>query len=211
MEKAFTRPASLIILVGMKREDLEQVVEQALAFLAQIIPGSISLYFPLLSVALTWAVKRSMAWEEEIFAWEVRPDPEWIRTKSDEFILDFFRNKPELSLYFGAEIDKRDLDALRSAFIRLYPIVGLEDPFLCALFYSEIDKGDLATLLSTFDTRVAEAKAEIKAIPERSRLLEGLRVFVEEASSLGIEAMSQKEIQKLILEVLKRGGHIDDV
>ncbi len=195
----------------MKREELEQVVEQALTFLAQILPGSISLYFPLLSVALTWAVKRSLAWEEEIFAWQVWPNPEWIRTKSDMFILDFFQSKPELNSHFRAEIDNRDLDALRSAFSRLYPIMGLEDPFLCALFYPELEKSDLAALLSTFDTRVEEAKADIKSIPERPRLLEGLRAFAEEAISLGIEAMSQKEIQKLILDVLKRDINNKDV
>jgi hypothetical protein len=52
----------------MKREELEQVVEKALAFLGQILPGSVSLYFPLLSVAFTWAIRSSLAWEEEIFA-----------------------------------------------------------------------------------------------------------------------------------------------
>lgn len=188
----------------MKREELEKVVEQALAFLAQILPGSIALYFPLLSVALTWAVNRSLAWEEEISALQVWPDPEWIRTKSDEFVMDFFRSKPELNAYFSSEIENNDLDVLRSAFIRLYPVLGLEDPFLCALFYPELEKGDLGTILATFDIRVEEAKANIQSIPERSRLLEGLKDFAEEAASLGIDALSQKEIQNLILDVLER-------
>jgi len=188
----------------MKREALEQVVEEALAFLAQILPGSISLYFPLLSVALSWAVKRSLAWEEEIFAWQVWPDPEWLRTKSDDFILNFFSSTPELLSFFRDEIESRDLVVLRPAFLRLYPILGLEDPFLCALFHPELEKGDFTALLTEFDARVKKAKTDIVSLPEQSRLLEGLRTIAEEAAALGIEALSQKEIQKLILSVIER-------
>ena len=188
----------------MKREALEQVVEEALAFLAKIIPGSISLYFPLLSVALSWAVKRSLAWEEEIFAWQVWPDPEWLQTKSDDFILDFFSGTPKLHSFFRNEIESRNLIVLRPAFLRLYPVLGLEDPFLCGLFYPELEQGDFAALLTEFDARVETAKADIESLPERSRLLEGLRTIAEDAASLGIEVLSQKEIQELILNVIER-------
>ena len=51
------------------------MVEDALDFLAQMLPGSIALYYPLLSVDLNRAVKRSLVWEEEIFAWQVWHDP----------------------------------------------------------------------------------------------------------------------------------------
>jgi hypothetical protein len=188
----------------MKREELERVVEDALDLLSQMLPGSVALYFPLLSVALNWAVKRSLEWEEEIFAWQVWPDPEWIRTKSDEFVLDFYKNRTELASQFEVEIENRDLKALRLAFPRLYPIFGLEDPFLCALFYQELEKGDLAGILGEFDSRVDIAKTAVTALPDRPRLLESLKAIVEEAADLGLEALSQKEIHRFIREVFER-------
>lgn len=69
-----------IILMGEKREEPERVVADALDFLAQMLPGHAALYFQLPSVALSWAVKRSLDGEEEIFAWQVCTDtatPVW--------------------------------------------------------------------------------------------------------------------------------------
>ena len=74
----------------MADKPVEKVIKNAVKLLREIYPQSTYLYFPLLSTALVWAVRRPKEWEESIFSWQVWPDPDYIKAKPNDFVLDFF-------------------------------------------------------------------------------------------------------------------------
>jgi hypothetical protein len=182
---------------------VEKVIKNALKLLMTIYPQSTYLYFPLLSTALVWAVRRSKEWEESIFSWQVWPDPGYIKSKPDDFILEFFSSSPPLQNAYSEEIRNEDWKTLRAAFIRLYPILGLEDPFLSALFREEIEDKNFPKIVLEFDTRVEKAKKDIRAAKEDHRLLSVLRAFGEEMASLSTTLLVESEVQRSLQEILK--------
>lgn len=182
---------------------VEKVIKNALKLLMAIYPQSTYLYFPLLSTALVWAVRRSKEWEESIFSWQVWPNPDYIRAKPDDLILEFFSSNPPLQNAYSEEIRNEDWKTLRAAFIRLYPILGLEDPFLLALFREEIEDKNFPKIVLEFDTRVEKAKKDIRAAKENHRLLSGLRAFGEEMASLSASLLVESEVQRSLQEILE--------
>ena len=187
----------------MADNPVEKVIKNALKLLMTIYPQSTYLYFPLLSTALVWAVRRSKEWEESIFSWQVWPDPGYIKAKPDDFILEFFSSSPPLQNAYSEEIRNEDWKTLRAAFIRLYPILGLEDPFLSALFREEIEDKNFPKIVLEFDTRVEKAKKDIRAAKEDHRLLSVLRAFGEEMASLSTTLLVESEVQRSLQEILK--------
>ena len=129
---------------------VEKIIRNAIKLLQEIYPQSTYMYFPLLSSALIWAVRRPTEWEERIFSWQVWPDPDYIQAKPNDFVLDFYSSHPVLQNEYSEEIERRDWKTLRAVFIRLYPIFGLEDPFLLALFREEIEAKELSTIVLEF-------------------------------------------------------------
>lgn len=123
----------------MKKSLLEKLVENGVSFLSEFFPKASTLYVPLLSASIVWTIKRAAEWKEKILSWKVWADPEYIETKPDAFILEFFKSHPALSQSYQDEIQKSDMESLREAFRSLYPILGLEDPFLTALFAHELE------------------------------------------------------------------------
>jgi hypothetical protein len=182
---------------------VEKAIKNAIRLLREIYPQSFYLYFPLLSTALVWAVRRSKEWEESIFSWQVWPNPDYIRTKPNDFVLDFFSSRPSLQDAYSEEIQHKDWKSLRAAFIRLYPIIGLEDPFLSALFREEIEAKNFAKIVLEFDIKVERAKKDIRALKEDHRLLAGLRAFGEELASLGKTLLVESEVQKSLQDILE--------
>ena len=187
----------------MTDKPVEKAIKNAIKLLREIYPQSAYLYFPLLSAALVWAVRRPEEWEEEIFSWQVWPDPDYIKVKPNDYVLDFFCGRPLLQEAYSDELQCEDWKTLRAVFIRLYPIFGLEDPFLSALFREEIETKNFAKIVLEFDAKVEKAKKDIRALKEDNRLLVGLRAFGEEMASLGKTLLVESEVQRSLQDILE--------
>lgn len=187
----------------MTDKPVEKIIKNAIKLLQEIYPQNTYLYFPLLSTALVWAVRRPKEWEESILSWQVWPDPDYIKAKPNGFVLEFFLSRSSLQTAYSEEIQHEDWKTLRAAFIRLYPIFGLEDPFLLALFGEEIEAKNFSKIVLEFDTRVEKAKKDIRALKEDHRLLAGLKAFGEEMASLGTTLLVESEVQRSLQDILK--------
>jgi len=188
----------------MKDKSFEEVVQEGIRFVAQFFPESIYLAFPLLSAALVWAMKSSKAWEEKIFSWRIWLDPHWVKVKPDEFIIKFFFLHPDLSQVYEKEIKKEDLVSLREAFQSLYPILGLEEPFLTGLFHQELESKDYKKIVRQFEERVAQAISEIESIDRKAKFMEGLKAIALEMASLSSAMFTDKSVQKALAKIIKK-------
>jgi len=189
----------------MTKTPVEKIAEKGISFLSKIFPLKSYLHFPLLSAALFWGIRRAAEWKKEILSWQVYLDPNRIEVKPDEYVLNFFKNYPDLNKIYETEIKNKNMETLREAFQGLYPILGLEDPFLTALFYEEIESRDFKKIVKEFEDRVSRAEKDIETFEGKSRLLEGLETIAEEVASLGVELMSNEEVQEIVAKtVFKR-------
>ena len=82
----------------MAKKDIEAALARGVALLDKLLPLKSWLYFPVLYAACVWAVRRVFDYRERILAWQVWLDPEFVRTKPDEFILDFFCVERQLAV-----------------------------------------------------------------------------------------------------------------
>jgi len=83
-------------------------------------------------------------------------EPDAIKTKPDAFILNFFENHNGLQKAYTKEIQEKDFKVLRPAFNALYPVIGLEDPFLQALFKPELDSQNYRKIAGEFKKRTGQ-------------------------------------------------------
>jgi hypothetical protein len=187
----------------MTNKSLEKIVQEGIRFIARFFPQSQYLYFPLLSAALVWAIKSSQDWRENIFSWEVWLDPSFVKVKSDEFILRFFSDHSGLSHVFAEEIETDDMPALRKIFFSLYPILGLEDPFLSGLFHQELESQEYRKIVEEYDTKIAQAIVDIEAVEEKGRFLEGLESIAREMASFSADMITQTSVQRAIEDIIK--------
>jgi len=188
----------------MKKTTLEKIVEKGISFLSKIFPLKSYLYFPILSAALFWGIRRAPEWKKKFLSWQVYLDPERIEVKPDEYVLNFFKNYPDLNKIYETEIKSKNMETLREAFRGLYPTVGLEDPFLSALFYKELESKDFKKIVKKFEEKVSLAQEDIEAFERKSRLLEGLKAFAGEAASLSVDLMSNEEVQEVVASEIKK-------
>lgn len=195
----------------MTAKALEKIIEGGVRFLSEILPVQSYLYFPLLYSAAVWAVRRTARWKEEIFSWKVWPDPGIVAAKPDAFILSFFVNTPALRRTFEDEIRQGNLKALKEAFHALYPVVGLEEPFLQALFFQELESGDYRKVVREFDARVIRAKEDVKPLADNMRFVRDMKAFFDDAASLSAHLISQAKVQKAVAKEVKKilGGKND--
>jgi hypothetical protein len=195
----------------MPKTEFEKHVESAIAVLSEFFPLKSYLYFPLLSTVLKWAVERTHEWRQKILSWEVFLDAGYVQTKSDAFVLEFFEGNPDLQKTYQQEIHKQDIQTLRKAFSRLYPVLGLEDPFLSALFFDQLEVKDFKKIEKEFDQRVLQAKQDIGSLRDKSRLMKGLETFKEEMESFSHYAGSQPDVLRMLREIIKKNvGKSDD-
>jgi hypothetical protein len=188
----------------LNTKEIEKTVAKGIEFLGEFLPLKTYLYFPLLSSVLIWAIRRTAEWKERILSFEVWLDPDIVENKPDAFILDFFESRPKLGKSYAGEIQNGDMNVLRPAFKSLYPIVGLEDPFLQALFRPELEAGEFRTIARSFKEKTAKAKEDIDALEDKSRLIAGLKTLAEELLSLNIHLLSEPQVQKVIIREVKR-------
>lgn len=187
----------------MSKKTVDSLVKRVVSVLAQFFPQQTYLYFPLISAALVWAIRRPEEWKERILSWEVWPDPEFIPAKPKAFILAFFENDPDLAKTYKRELKKKDMETLREAFLRLYPILGLEDPFLSALFKEELEDKEIRKIVQGFDKSVDQARADIAALKNRPKFLEALKTLTQEFASLSVALLSQTDVQKSLEKMVK--------
>jgi len=187
----------------MSEKTVESLIERVVSVLAEFFPQQAYLFFPLISAALVWAVRRPDEWKERIFSWKVWPDPDYMPVKPDAFILDFFKTDNDLAASFKEEIKTKKMVELRDAFIRLYPILELEDPFLAALFRKEIAAKNFREIAAEFDGRVSRAREDIAAVENRPRFVQAMKTLSKELASLGAELLSRTEVQKALEKMVK--------
>ena len=188
----------------MSREDLEKALARGVEILSEFLPVKTYLYFPILYSACVWAVRRVFDYRERILAWQVWIEPDYIRTKPDDFILHFFATHGALAAAYEDEVDARDMKALRAAFPGLYPVCGLEDAFLRGLFKAELDAADYRKIAAEFRGRAAAAREAVTAAEADGRFWQELETFGMEAASLGIHLLKDAEVQDMIIGLLKK-------
>ncbi len=188
----------------MNTKEIEKIVAKGIDFLGGFVSLKNYLYFPILSSALIWAIRRTAEWKERILSFEVWLDPDIVEVKPDAFVLDFFESRRKLRKSYDKEIESKDMKILRPAFKSLYPIVGLEDPFLQALFKRELEKGKYRTIVRTFEEKAGEAREAIDALEDKSRLIAGLKTLAEELFSLSLHLISEAQVQKTIIRQIKK-------
>ena len=157
----------------------------------------------MLYAACVWAVRRVFDYRERIMAWQVWLDPEFVRTKPDDFVLAFFRGHEALAREYADEIGRGDLRVLRAAFPALYPILGLEDAFLKALFKAEIDAADYRTVVVEFAARTVRARNDIEPAAADPAFWKALVAIGAEAASLGLHLLADEEVQNMIVGLIK--------
>jgi hypothetical protein len=185
------------------KKGVEAALARGVEILDELLPLKSWLYFPLLYSACVWAVRRVFDYRERILAWQVWLDPEFVRTKPDGFVLDFFRGSAPLRREYAAEIDRGDLRALRAAFPALYAVIGLEDAFLQALFKPEIDAADYRAIVVEFAVRTARARDAIGPAAAYPAFWDALERIGREAASLGLHLLKDAEVQDMIVALIK--------
>jgi hypothetical protein len=187
----------------VSRKSVEAALARGVELLDRLLPLKSWLYFPILYAASVWAVRRVFDYRDHILSWQVWLDPEFVRTKPDGFVLDFFAGDARLAREYGGEIGRGDVHALRAAFPALYGVIGLEDAFLRALFKPEIDASDFRAVVVEFAARTARAREAIAPAASDPTFWEGLERVGREAASLGLHLLKDEEVQDLILSLIK--------
>ena len=187
----------------MSKKDIEAALARGIDILDKLLPLKSWLFFPILYSACIWAVRRVFDYRERILAWQVWLDPEFVRTKPDGFILDFFCGNETLGREYADEIARSDFRALRAAFPALYSVIGLEDPFLKALFKAEIDAADYRAIVVEYAARTAKARDDVRPAASDPKFWGGLERFGREIASLGLHLLKDEEVQDMIVALIK--------
>ena len=187
----------------MSKKDIEAVLARGVDLLDRFLPLKSWIYFPVLNAVCVWAVRRVFDYRERILAWQVWLDPEFVRTKPDEFVLDFFHGHAALRREYAAELDRGDLRVLRAAFPALYSVVGLGDAFLQALFKTELEAADYRAVVVEFAARTARAREAIAPAAGDPAFWSALESVGREAASLGLHLLKDEEVQDMIVALIK--------
>ncbi|MCR4395649.1 MAG: hypothetical protein NUW07_02825 [Candidatus Saccharicenans sp.] len=188
----------------MKEKKLLSFLRQAREILSDFFPaGSVAL-LPLLLASLTWAVNRRSEIKSRLLGLKVWLEPETLQNKPAEFILDFFAASPELKTAFASEINSQNLKALRPAFRALYPILGLQDPFLERLFSEELRNHDYRQVVAEFRPRLQQALEEIEAARVRNNFWRTLENLTEGFLSLGWRLLAEDDIREQLKKIIDR-------
>jgi len=186
----------------VEEKKLQAFLKQSAEILQDFFPADALALIPLLYSTLIWAVKRKGNLEAEVSGLRLWLEPEVVDNKPDEFILDFFEKRQALQEAFKAEIKSRDMKSLRPAFRALYPVVGLEEPFLQSLFSEELAREDFRLIADQFDWKLKQALEEIKAAEKKPELWKALKKIGESFMSLGWAWLSDDELRAWLKSIL---------
>jgi hypothetical protein len=188
----------------MDKKRAEHILDNGVKVLAEFLPIKTYLYFPVLYSICVWAVRRIFDLKERVLAWQVWLEPGMVESKPDAFILNFFERTEGVREAFAEEVRVKDMAALRKAFAGLYPVCGLEDAFLLALFQEDLEAGDFRKIADEFGERTARAIEDIKPAGSGQEFWRGMQSVGMEIASLGIHVMSDVQVRKLILERIRK-------
>jgi len=188
----------------MDKKRAEHILDQGVKVLAEFLPMKTYLYFPVLYSICVWAVRRIFDLKERVLAWQVWLEPGMVESKPDAFILNFFERTEGVRETFAEEVRVKDMPALRKAFAGLYPVCGLEDAFLLALFQEDLEAGDFRKIADEFGERTARAIEDIKPAGSGQEFWRGMQSVGMEIASLGIHVMSDVQVRKLILDRIRK-------
>jgi hypothetical protein len=194
----------------MDKKRAEHVLDSGVKILADIMPLKTYLYFPLLYSICVWAVRRIFDLRERVFAWQVWLDPGVIETKPETFVLNFFQGHLGIREAYSAELAAKDMAALNTAFKALYPVCGLEDAFLLALFKEEIEADDYRKIAAEFEARARLAIEDVKPASEVPEFWRGLQGVGMDMARIGIHVMSDAQVRKLILDRIRKRIKTED-
>jgi hypothetical protein len=188
----------------MDKKRAEHILDNGVKVLAEFLPMKTYLYFPVLYSICVWAVRRIFDLKERVLAWQVWLEPGMVESKPDAFILNFFERTEGVREAFAEEVRVKDMAALRKAFAGLYPVCGLEDAFLLALFQEDLEAGDFRKIADEFGERTARAIEDIKPAGSGQEFWRGMQSVGMEIASLGIHVMSDVQVRKLILDRIRK-------
>ncbi|MGQ9800489.1 MAG: hypothetical protein ACUVRL_02315 [Candidatus Saccharicenans sp.] len=186
----------------MEEKKLLSFLRQAREILSDFFPTGSGVLLPLLFASLTWAINRRSKIKDRLLGLKVWLEPETLRNKPAEFILDFFVASPELKTAWAEEINNRDLKTLRPAFRALYPILGLQDPFLEKLFSGELKNHDYRRIVAEFKPRLKQALEEIEAARVRKNFWKTLENLAKGFLSLGWSLLGEDEIREQLKKTI---------
>ncbi len=194
----------------MAGKKLETFLEQAAAVVQDFFPAGSPVLIPILYSSIVWAVKRKGDLETEVSGLKLWLEPEIVNNKPDEFILDFFKGDQALAETFNLELKNGEIKSLRQAFRALYPVKGLEEPFLQSLFSEELTKGDYRQIAAQFDRRLRLALDEIKAAGDRPEWWPALKKIGENFLSLGWALTAEPELRARLKASLEKNKQTED-
>lgn len=194
----------------MDKKRAEHVLDSGVKILADIMPLKTYLYFPLLYSICVWAVRRIFDLRERVFAWQVWLDPGVIEAKPETFVLNFFQGHLGIREAYAAELAAKDMTALNTAFKALYPVCGLEDAFLLALFKEELEADDYRKIAAEFEERARRAIDDVKPASEVPEFWRGLQGVGMDMARIGIHVMSDAQVRKLILDRIRKRLKTED-
>ncbi|HHF42966.1 MAG: hypothetical protein DRJ11_06135 [Candidatus Aminicenantes bacterium] len=188
----------------MALSKLDKAVNNALKILKEVLPDQTYLYLPLLSRALVWGLRRYFHRQAELMATPVWPWPARIKVKPDEFILDFFQTHSGLRREFATELKNKDLKSLREAFVYLYPLLGLNEPFLWGLFAPELGRQEYRLIIRTFQDRLDRARRDLASVSSRKKLISALKTFQEDITAMAIDLSGEAEVRRSLVKLLQQ-------
>ncbi|MEW6363975.1 MAG: hypothetical protein AB1714_04985 [Acidobacteriota bacterium] len=178
----------------MDSRKFQALVDEVLGVLGKIVNLKAFPFLPVIYSSIFYFVKRGEAYRNAVRAIPVGPRSRIVINKSKRFVDDF------LAQHAPSVLAGSDARGRRRAFSSLYPVLGLRDPFLLALFRDEVDSGDLQIVVDSFDTRVHEALAEIPAPRSDPAFWRALDAFVRASAGLALNLAREREIQDLIIK-----------
>ncbi len=188
----------------MDKKRAEHVLDNGVKVLTEFLPLKTYIYFPLLYSICVWAVRRIFDLKERVLAWQVWLEPGMVESKPDEFILNFFERTDGVREAFAEEVRTKDLAALRKAFVGLYPVCGLEDAFLLALFQDDLEAGDFRKIADEFKERAGRAVEDIKPTGSGQEFWRGMQNVGMEMAKLGIHVLTDVQVRKIILDRIRK-------
>jgi hypothetical protein len=188
----------------MDKKRAEHVLDSGVKILADVMPLHTYIYFPLLYSICVWAARRIFDLRERVFAWQVWIEPGAVETKPEAFVLNFYQGHIGLRGAYAAELEMRDMASLYKDFKSLYPVCGLEDAFLVALFRDELEAEDYRKIAAEFEARARKAVEDVKPASEIPDFWRGLQSMGMDMARLGIHMLSDAQVRKLIFDRIRK-------
>ena len=182
----------------MDIKKFQSAVDELLGVVGRLVNLQAFPYLAIIYSSLFYFIKKGSAYRQAVRAMPAGPRSRRVSNKPMKFVDDFLQREAPFAL---KEPNPR---LRRKIFARLYPVLGLRDPFLVSLFRDRLDHHDLQTLVDEFDTRLRAALDQIPAPRSSPNFWASLDSFVESAAGLTIDLAREREIQDLIIARAKR-------